>query len=812
MAEPRPPLADLLGPLRFVTGPGARLERIGGLVALVRAKVGAWRATPPPDASRNALAARWLAALDDFDEMPPERREAALRAVLAGIEGELAGVPAPPGAAPEATRGAGRHPRQPGPAPGAGLPLDAAVGVLPGVGERRQALLARLGIHTLDDLLLHLPSRYEDRRQVEGIATLSPGRPGTVRARVEAVEVKTTPRRRMKIVEALVTDASAMGGAMVMRWFNQPHRSRQLAAGAEYLFSGKAVVDRNGLSLVMENPEFEPWEAGEDTLHAGRVVAVYPVTEGLNSALLRGWVAAALARAQVDDPIDPALRRRLDLPERAAALALAHRPERPELAAAGVRRLAFEEFYYLQLGLALKAAGRARRHTGITFPDRPGALETALLRALPFALTDAQTRVLADIGRDLARDVPTQRLIQGDVGCGKTVVALLALLRAVDNGFQGAIMAPTEVLAAQHHRKIGALLDGLPVGVELLLGGARGKARALARIAGGEARLVVGTQALIQDKVAFHKLGLAVVDEQHRFGVRQRAQMAAKGQAPHTLIMTATPIPRSLAMTVYGDLDLSVIDALPPGRRPVTTRLFFEDRRDRAYDLVRKEVAAGRRAYVVHPLVEESEKIDLRAATAAYEELAAGALAGIRLGLLHGRMAGEEKARVMADFASGAIPVLVTTTVVEVGVDVAEATVMVIEHAERFGLSQLHQLRGRVGRGGHAGFCLLVASHAVSKEGRQRLDAMVETDDGFRIAERDLEIRGPGELFGQRQSGVPELRVANLIRDAALLAAAREAARRTIEADPELAAPAHGALRDTVTRLWRHRLKWGAVG
>jgi ATP-dependent DNA helicase RecG len=792
------PLKDVVGPLTFATRPETPIERIAGLEAMVRGKMTAWRVTLAPGAPMRGRVDRWLAALEGCEDLPPEARRACLKGVLAGITA-LERVEAPAG---------------PGPGPVA-LTLDADVRFLPGVGERRAEGLARLGIRTVEDLLLHLPARYDDRRTITPIAGLVPGAPATVRGRVVQADLTTTPRRRMRILEAAVVDASGaegLGGMLLARWFNQPHQARLLKTGETYLFSGRVIHDRRGLGLVMENPEFEPWEEGDAALHTGRLVPVYPTTEGITTRQLRRWTAVALERAVVPEPLPAPLRERLGLPERFRAFVQVHRPTAPEDSAAGTRRLAFEEFFFLQVGLALKQRVGERRRTRIRFATEPGALEQALRAALPFALTGAQERVLGEVFADLARGVPMHRLVQGDVGCGKTAVAALALARAVDNGFQGAMMAPTELLAGQHFARLTQLLDGLPVRVDLLVGGRRGKPAALKAVASGETHIVVGTQALIQEQVAFHRLGLAVVDEQHRFGVRQRARIGEKGDAPHVLIMTATPIPRSLAMTAYGDLDLSVIDELPPGRTPVATRLFNESRRDAAYAKVRKEVEAGRRAYVVFPLVAESEKLDLAAATEAREALAEGPLQGLSLGLLHGRMSGEEKAAVMADFAAGRVRVLVATTVVEVGVDVPEATVMVVEHAERFGLSQLHQLRGRVGRGAHPGHCLLIASHAVSKDGRERLKALVETNDGFRIAERDLEIRGPGELFGQRQSGLPELKVANIIRDGRLLAVAREAARELVAADPDLADPAHRQLRRSVAARWRHRLKWGAVG
>jgi ATP-dependent DNA helicase RecG len=793
-------LRDLVGPLTFATRPATPLERIGGLPELVKAKLAAWGETLPPGSPHRTRAAAWLKTLEGYEGAAPEARRARLKTVLDGITG-LHGAP---------------DPEAPGPAGDAGrLTPGTDVRRLPGVGDRRAEALERLGVRTVGDLLLHLPARYEDRRTLTPVGALRAGAPATVRGRVVEANLTTTPRRRMKILEALVADpdgAEGLGGVLVARWFNQPYRAPQLKAGETYLFSGRVTHDRRGLGLVMENPEFEPWEAADAALHTGRLVPVYPTTEGLTTRQLRRWVAVALERTEVPDPLPADLRARLGLPERARALAWAHRPERAEESAAGTRRLAFEEFFALQLGLALKQRREEQRRTRVRLAAEPGPLERALRASLPFALTDAQERVLGEVFADLARPVPMHRLLQGDVGCGKTAVALLALVRAVDNGYQGAIMAPTEVLADQHDRKIRQLLDDLDIGVDLLVGGRKGRGAALERIASGETGIVVGTQALIQKRVAFHRLGLAVIDEQHRFGVRQRARLGQKGEAPHVLIMTATPIPRSLAMTAYGDLDLSVIDRLPPGRRPVRTRLFSESRREAAYAGVRREVAAGGRAYVVFPLVEASEKLDLAAATEAREALAAGPLAGIPLGLLHGRMSGPEKAAVMADFAAGRVRVLVATTVVEVGVDVPEATLMVVEHAERFGLSQLHQLRGRVGRGAKPGTCLLIASHAVTREGRARLKALVETNDGFRIAERDLEIRGPGELFGERQSGLPALRVADLIRDGRLLGVARQAARELLAADPDLSRPVHRPLREMTAALWRHHLKWGAVG
>ncbi|MDH5526437.1 MAG: ATP-dependent DNA helicase RecG [Nitrospirota bacterium] len=799
------PLSDLIGPLTFATRDGTAIERIGGLPDLVRAKVAAWREALDPEDPGRGRADRWLKALATYDRLDADGRRDCLKVVLGDIQG----------GAPSRTRKKGSSEKRRSPVPEAIglLTLGADVRFLPGVGERRAMLLEKLGIRTVEDLLLHLPSRYEDRSRILTVSELTPGRMATVRGEVIDAELKTTRNRRMRIFDAVLTDDSLLGGVVVARWFNQPHKARQVRAGEKYLLSGKVIFDRFLNVPVLENPECEPWEDGEETVHTGRVVAIYPATEGLTSRQLRTWVAAAITAVPDEDPMPQAVLKRLGLPARDEAFRTVHRPPQVAAVASATRRFAFEEFFHLQLGLGLKRRNQTRVRTGISFPDRPGALESRLRERLPFALTGAQERVLAEVFRDLSGDTPMHRLVQGDVGCGKTMVALFALVRAVDNGFQGAIMAPTEVLAAQHYQKISELLEALRIPVALLVGGqAKGRKTTLAAVADGTIPIVVGTQALIQDKVSFHRLGVAVVDEQHRFGVRQRALIGAKGKSPHVLAMTATPIPRSLAMTVYGDLDLSVIDELPPGRSPVKTRLYGEKRREQVYKKIRVEVEKGRRAYVVHPLVEDSEKSDLRAATVAMEELRNGDLSGLQLALLHGRMRSDEKTAVMADFAAGRIQVLVTTTVVEVGVDVAEATVMVVEHAERFGLSQLHQLRGRVGRGKWPGECLLVASPAVSRDGRERLKALVDSNDGFVIAERDLEIRGPGELFGRRQSGLPELKVANLITDAALLSSAREEAARLLDQDPVLSRPEHAALKRTVAERWKDHLSWGAVG
>jgi ATP-dependent DNA helicase RecG len=470
------------------------------------------------------------------------------------------------------------------------------------------------------------------------------------------------------------------------------------------------------------------------------------------------------------------------------------------------RRLSFEELFVLELGLALRKKGVTVEKKGIAFTSG-GKLEAALRKSLPYTLTAAQERVINEIKKDMATESPMNRLVQGDVGCGKTVVALVASLLAVENGYQACIMAPTEILAEQHYRNITSLARPLGVSVRLLTGGRKKKKEKemlLSEIASGAAQIVIGTHALIEGDVGFHRLGLAIIDEQHRFGVMQRSTLKSKGLEPDVLVMTATPIPRTLALTVYGDLDVSVIDEMPPGRAPVVTKLYFESRRREAYQFIENELAKGRQAYVVYPLVEETEKSDLKAATEMAAHLQQDIFPRWKIGLLHGRMKGEEKEAVMSAFQSGSTNILVSTTVIEVGVDVPNATAMVIEHPERFGLAQLHQLRGRVGRGAHQSHCILMGPRMFVEEARERLNAFARTNDGFRIAEEDLRLRGPGEFFGTRQSGLPDLRAANIIRDADLLEKARTEAFEMVKNDPELTR--YPRLRELLRRKWQGRL------
>jgi ATP-dependent DNA helicase RecG len=699
----------------------------------------------------------------------------------------------------------------PSPSPGMPAGLATPLQYVKGVGPQRARLLERLGLASARDALDWLPRRYEDRRQLVPFRQLRLGEMQATGGTV--VGVSAPPPRRPRVpVTVLLRDASGFFSGL---WFNQPYLAQVFKRGQRVFLFGKVVPARGKGPLAMQNPEFEIVEEDEDaSLHMGRIVPVYGLTEGLTQRPMRTLLHRVVERFAdlVADPLPEPLRRRRDLPKSPQAYRAIHFPDSLEAAEAARRRFVFEDFLLLQLGLALRRRREGARPGHAIAP--PGRLVARLLERLPFALTAAQRRVFEEIRADLARPTPMNRLLQGDVGSGKTIVAVMALLTAVEAGFQGVLMAPTEILAEQHVLTLRGWLEPLGVPVALLAAGQKGKEReaALAAAADGTAPVLVGTHALIQEGVAFSRLGLAVVDEQHRFGVLQRASLRAKGRHPDVLVMTATPIPRTLALTLYGDLDVSVLDELPPGRQRITTAWRSEAKRREIYDFIRKELDQGRQAYVVYPLVEESEASDLRAATAMAERLAREVYPERRVGLIHGRLGFEAKDAVMRAFKAGELDVLVATTVIEVGIDVPNATVMLIEHAERFGLAQLHQLRGRVGRGSVRSYCILLASGLLSDEAQRRLQAMGETQDGFRIAEVDLEIRGPGEFFGTRQAGLPEFRAANLLTDAPLLEEARREALALVERDPGLRLPEHGALRDALVARWREKLDLASVG
>jgi ATP-dependent DNA helicase RecG len=704
--------------------------------------------------------------------------------------------------------------------PGAGaeaanLRLDTPVQYCKGIGPKRAELLKKLGITTIEEALSYLPWRYEDRGNLKKISRLAYGTYETVAGDVVSAEVVQTKRQRVRVFELVITDGS---GVLVGSWFNQPFMKKTFRQGQKVILSGivKANPYKGGRPQI-DNPDYEILEDDDPEgllIHTGRTVPIYRATAGLSVRAIRSFMKTIIdaCSSSLTEALPDHIVRKYGLMPARDAVAEAHFPVKErdiDVLNRGVsaahRRLSFEELFILELGLSLRKRGVARETKGISFRP-PVRLEAALRKGLPFSLTGAQERVINEIKRDMTAEHPMNRLVQGDVGCGKTVVALVVSLMAVENGYQACLMAPTEILAEQHFRNIASLAGPLGVTVVLLTGSLKKKAKesVLADIASGAAGIVIGTHALIEQGVNFHKLGLAIIDEQHRFGVMQRSTLKSKGYEPDVLVMTATPIPRTLALTVYGDLDVSVIDEMPPGRAPVITRLYFESKRREAYQLIEGELAKGRQVYVVYPLVEETEKSDLKAATEMAAHLQKDVFPRWHVGLLHGRMKGEEKESVMAAFKSGTTHILVSTTVIEVGVDVPNATVMVIEHPERFGLAQLHQLRGRVGRGAHQSFCVLMGPRMFTDETRDRLTSFARTNDGFRIAEEDLRLRGPGEFFGTRQSGLPDLRAANILRDAELLETARAEAFAMTTEDPEL--KAHAALRELVRRKWQGKL------
>jgi ATP-dependent DNA helicase RecG len=652
-----------------------------------------------------------------------------------------------------------------------------------------------VGLRTIEDLLYRFPIRYEDRGTFQTIAALRPGVTASVIGDVVGCGIRPTRRPRFKIFELVVRDRT---GALRAIWFNQPFLNDVFKPHQRVILYGKLELSSHGLQL--QNPQYEVLpqtasdqaDAGDaalhddDTLHTGRIVPIYEKTGTVTTKMQRVLVHHALAQLPdvLPDPLPADLRTRHHLVDRRTALGDAHfPPERASLdelnafRSPAQRRLIFEEFFLFQCGLVLR-----KRRASAEMKPRPviitDEMRESARRVLPFRLTGDQKKVIAEIVGDMKRPHPMNRLLQGDVGSGKTIVALMAALVAMENGFQVAFMAPTEILAEQHYINIRRLLESSRFRMALLTGTTAAKKRreTQAELAGGSLHLVVGTHALVEDPVEFRELGLAIIDEQHRFGVMQRAALRAKGMHPDILVMTATPIPRTLALTTYGDLDVSVMREMPPGRKPIKTIAKPESRRDEIYEFMRKELDLGRQAYVIYPLVAESEKIDLRAATEMADHLQQDVFPAYRVALLHGRMKPDDKDRVMQAFARGEFHILVSTTVVEVGVDVANASVMVVEHAERFGLSQLHQLRGRVGRAAHQSYCILLYQAPLSDAGRERLKALTDTTDGFEIAERDLALRGPGDFFGTRQSGMPTLRVGDLLRDHQLMEEARREA------------------------------------
>ena len=668
--------------------------------------------------------------------------------------------------------------------------LQTSVQYLKGVGEKRAATLRKLGIHTLGDLLGHVPRAYEDWRSVTPIAQAPAGEPVCLRARIDYTPTEHHTRTGLVLYKTKVSDAS---GSLALTIFNSGYQAAKLKEGEEYLFYGR--ITENFLSREMSAPQLAP--SGE-----ARLRPVYPLTAGVTSRQMESLVARAMEQvgAQVKEFLPEALLAEYELMGRAEALRAIHRPADMDEALRARRRLAFNELLTLQLGLSLLREGRAEAQA----PPLPPEPAMEFLERLPFEPTEAQARSVWEASRDAAKSRPMRRLLQGDVGSGKTAVAAALLHQAASAGAQGAMLAPTELLARQHFET----LTKLGLAPALLVGStpAAQKKKLKAALADGSAPLVVGTHALLEKDVQFANLALVIVDEQHRFGVEQRDQLTMNNEqltiAPHALVMSATPIPRSLAMIIYGDLDISVLDELPPGRTPVETYQVPSSYRARAYNYVKKHLDQGQQGYIVCPRVDEDETSALAAAAQFYEELSQeGAFSGYRVGLLHGKLGAKQKEEVMRDFAAGELQLLVATTVVEVGVDVPNAAIMVVENAERFGLPQLHQLRGRVGRGAGQSTCILI-SDAENEAAQSRLAVMRETGDGFEIARRDLELRGPGEFFGARQHGLPPFQIADLAADSALLAQTRAAARKILEQDPVLELPEHQGLKKICKTLF----------
>jgi ATP-dependent DNA helicase RecG len=773
----------------------AAVTRVGQTLAALGLPVGFEAVTPPSRVAARALPAAPEPAAGPQEVLPPARPER-----RRAKSGQLSVEDAPakllsiaPAAGPLST-----------PLKSIGLRMN----------PRLVGLLNKKGIRRAGDVLFLLPRVYEDRRRMKKIAQLVAGERGTIVAEVR--EAKEAFGRR-KTFRAVLGDGT--GTIAVVYFQTGPWLKARFPVGKRLVVSGDVRNSQFGWEIA--HPEVEPAEDVESSsVHFNRIVPVYPGFERLEQRGVRELAFRIAERfaGTLEDALPEELRARMGLLELPEAIRRIHfPPEDEELfkldthQSPAHRRLAFDELFFLQLGMALRRQG-VKVQPGIAFDasnERIGKAKALL----PFELTSAQARVVEQLSRDMGRPEPMNRLVQGDVGSGKTAVALVAAALALQDGYQVAVMAPTEILAEQHHQTFARLLGPMGAKVALITGGGTTKERRAQRAAlrDGYLHVAVGTHALIEESVDFARLGLVVIDEQHRFGVIQRHALMDKGARPDVLVMTATPIPRTLAMTLYGDLDVSIIDELPPGRTPIVTRVFVEKARPRAYEQVQAELDSGHQAYVVYPLVEESEKVDLADATKGAAELQK-VFPNAKVGLLHGRMKNEEKDAVMTAFRTRALDILVCTTVVEVGVDVPNASVMLIESAERFGLSQLHQLRGRVGRGAARSFCFLLTGYAKSEEARARLQVMEESNDGFVIAERDLDLRGPGEFLGTRQSGMPELAVANLSRDQALLATAQDEARAIVARDPRLERPEHEPLVRALEERWEGRLKLATVG
>lgn len=697
------------------------------------------------------------------------------------------------------------------------MDLSTPLQFVKGIGPARAEMLAAKGLHTVADLLYYTPFRYEDRTNLKPIAALAPGEKAVVIARVRSAKLATFKRRQLGLFEAVFQDDS--GVKLEARWFHGERYADSLIPDRRVALFGKVELNRANGRRLMVQPEVEILSGEQDEdemLHTGRIVAVYEAAGKVSTRVFRTIINRILDQAPMpEDAVPQSVRARVQLPDLRMAIRDVHAPGPDtelrllnEFRTPAQVRLIFDEFFWLECGLALKKT-KARLADGISFQVTERARER-IKKMLPFRPTGAQRRVIQEIADDMKRPHPMNRLLQGDVGSGKTIVAAQAAVIAIENGYQVAVLAPTEILAAQHYSYFKRLLEKLGYVTALLTGSASAheKQQIKRMLANGMVHVVIGTHALIQGDVAFLKLGLAIVDEQHRFGVRQRLELFKKGEQPDVLVMTATPIPRTLALTIYGDLDISSIDELPPGRKPVVTRHVRESAVERVYSFVAQEIKAGRQAYVVYPVVEESETEAVKAAEKMFTQLSQEVFPDIEVGLLHGKMSADDKEAAMQKFQAGLTKILVSTTVIEVGVDVPNASVMVVEQAERFGLAQIHQLRGRVGRGPHQSYCIVVTQH-MNDIARERIRTLLESNDGFYIAEMDMKLRGPGEFFGTRQSGIPGLRLADLVRDTDVLEMARAEAQRLIESrdSEELRAIVH-----YIQEHWQRKYGFVQVG
>jgi len=693
---------------------------------------------------------------------------------------------------------------------------DTPIQYVRGVGPRRARLLERLGIRTLEDILYYFPWRYEDRKNLKRIRNLTYGNLETIIGEVTSSKVITTPKKGMKIFELVVADDT---GFLRCKWFNQPYMEKYFEKGQKVILSGVIKGDPSLIGgfnfkslsswFEMENPDFEHLQKEDGFIHTSRIVPIYKATEGFTPRQLRTLMFNTINTysSLITDYMPEDILKRNDLMPLQWAIREIHFPERFDNVDAlntglspGHRRMIFDEFFLLELGLALMKKKEVSER-GISFNDKSLFVDR-FLKELPFELTNAQKRVFGQIRADMKSNLPMNRLLHGDVGCGKTVIALMSMLIAVDSGYQACLMAPTEILAEQHYINIHKMVENLGLKVVLLTSSSR--TRPVDEISSGNAHVIIGTHSLIQEQLKFKNLGLAIIDEQHKFGVVQRASLRKKGFNPDILIMTATPIPRTLALTLYGDLDISLIDELPPGRKAITTKVFFPSQKDKVYSLMNEELKKGRQIYVVYPLIEGSEKVDLKCAVDGAEAFKR-IFPTRNIGLVHGKMRREERESIMYSFKSGDIDILVATTVIEVGVDVPNASLMLIVHAERFGLAQLHQLRGRIGRGNYESYCILMAYPPFNEDAKRRLKVMESTGDGFKIAEEDLAIRGPGEFFGTKQSGIPDLRIANIIRDVGILEVARKEAFTLADSSPFL--EDYPLLKNTLHSKWQGRLE-----